>query len=123
MKQVELKEEEKIFFIPSTENYGSAEFMVCPVFKYGKLRDLFIYPRQQPDKGGTYWHIKCWGQKAFQVRSWTHKGFENPNIWCNFWCNEHKCLSFDIYPPKKANYFSVSMFVGTLELLFDYEER
>ena len=46
-KEKILDDGDKVKFIPSTRNLGTAEFTCCPVFKRGKLKEFYIYPQQQ----------------------------------------------------------------------------
>lgn len=121
LKQKEIKSNEKIFFTPRTEDYGCAEFVICPVFKYSRLKEVFIYPRQQPD-AKEFFHIGKLNCDSFQIMSWTYKGTESPRIWRNYYCKEHKCVSFDVYPPKDTNYFYVQT-LSILEVIFDREQK
>ena len=93
-KRIVLKPESKIKYIGLTEKWGKAEFQVCPIFKYGKLKKVLIYPRQQDTK--YYYEIPANNQKEFQFASWTHKGIENPWVWRMVWCKEHKTISYNV---------------------------
>ena len=101
-KLITLKEGDKIKFVPCTDKYGRAEFVFCPIFKYGKLKKVYIYPVQQPDKE-CYYEVDCQDQVEFQISSWTHKGLEHPNIWMTMWCKEHKAVSYRVYFDKKCD--------------------
>lgn len=81
--------------------YGRAEFQICPIFKYGKLKKVIIYRVQQ--ETNEIYEIKAQGQKEFQICSWQHKGVDNPNIWREFWCKEHKTICHEVYVPKDTN--------------------
>lgn len=106
LTEVVLKDGDVVEFTPMTKDYGRAEFTVCFVIKSGKLKEVFIYPAQQPD-AKHYYHItinyRCldWG-----VTSYTE---HDPNIWLMFWCKEHKCQSFRMYVPRDATKFRVQL--------------
>ena len=91
----------EIKFKPMHKDYGHAEFDICPVFKYGKLKKVLVYRRQQ----GTneVYEIESQGQKEFQITTWTHKGYDVPNIWRNWWCKDHKTISSSVYVPKQTD--------------------
>jgi len=113
-----LKADEIVDFIPGTEEYGRAEFVICPVYKRGKMRELYIYPAQQPDAKFYYKVNLEYAPLDFSVSSWTHKGMSNPVIWLMFWCKEHKCQAFRVYVPGEAKRFSVSM-LSNVAVQFD----
>lgn len=80
--------------------WGRAMFEICPVFRYGKMRKLYIYRRSQPihecfimDIDARFMNVTC-----FDITSWTHKT-EHPMIWRHPWCAEHGCVSFWVYAP------------------------
>lgn len=94
-------------FMPMTKNYGRAEFTFCPIWKYGKLAEVFIYPRQQ-ENIDYFYHVKSGYSDSFQVDSWSYKGFSSPRIWLHFYCKEHKCMSMNVYPPDGCDSFRVN---------------
>lgn len=47
MKIKEIKIKDKIKYKAIDKVYGRAEFQICPVFKYGYLKEIFIYRLQQ----------------------------------------------------------------------------
>lgn len=102
--------EEKIDFVPMTQEYGRAEFIFCPVYKYGKMKELYIYPKQQPDAKFYYKFELKYTPLDFSISSWAHQGMDDPNIWLMFWCKEHKCMSFSVYVPIQAKSFHISTY-------------
>lgn len=104
---VALEENKKYPFTWKTDNWGVAEFIVCPVYKYGKLVEFNMFSAQQ--KADNHYQYKFdykpmdWG-----ISSWIHKGMESPRIWLHFWCKEHKSPSFRFYVPANSTHFSVS---------------
>lgn len=111
-KRKELNDGDRVYYkayddTPGGGNLGHAEFVICPVYKRGKLKEVFIYPQQQHNIK-YYYHYKlpytpyAWGVDSYNS--------DDPvNIWMWFWCKEHKCMSLELYVPKYANYFSVEM--------------
>jgi len=118
MKTIKLKLTDKIEFTPMTDNYGHAEWILCPVFKYGKLKKICLHPLQQPDKSGIIYEIETHNQKEFAIKTWQHKGMEFPNIWRNWWCKEHKTIAFDFYIDKRCNQISFCS-LSCFEILFE----
>lgn len=108
-----------IKFEPMHKDYGRAEFDICPVFKYGKLRKVLVFRRQQ--ETNEVYEIEAQGQKEFQIATWTHKGFENPYIWRNWWCKEHKTIAFSVYVPKGTNIMNFDS-LSAFGIRFDKEE-
>ena len=121
---MELKEityKDKIKYKDRTERLGMAEFLFCPIFKYGKMDKLLIYRLQQESKGSYYIDFSKLGTKItlFNFTSWTHKGIEEPNIWLNQWCNDHKTISFRVYVPRNTDTIEFEIFSGEeLEIRF-----
>jgi hypothetical protein len=98
-----------------TEQYGRAEFVICPIWKGSSIKEVFIHPAQQPD-AKHYYHIKgnwkgiSFGDLLFNYD--TIKGVQSklnsPKVWMTMWCKEHKCQSFRLYVPRNSNSFFVS---------------
>ena len=55
MEEIKLIADKDYPIIPYTKEYGVAEFTCCPIYKYGKLKKIYLYPRQQPDKRGIFY--------------------------------------------------------------------
>jgi hypothetical protein len=104
-------------FVLLTHNLGRAEFTFCPVWKRGKVSEVFIYPRQQ-ENIDYFYHVACGYSDSFQVSSWSHKGVENPKIWLHFWCKDHKCMSMHVYPPNSTDRLRVET-GSTLSIYFE----
>jgi phenylpropionate dioxygenase-like ring-hydroxylating dioxygenase large terminal subunit len=119
MKRVELKDGDVVFFTPRTDNYGTAEFEICPVWKRKKLSEVWIYPAQQPDKK-EYYHISVGYSASFGANSWTHKGIVAPKVWMFFWCAEHKTTAMRLYVPHNSNCFIVSI-LSDCSIYFDHK--
>jgi hypothetical protein len=103
IKELELKD--KIQYKPLHPSYGRAEFVFCPVFKYGKMKELFIFRRQQDEDENYHLDLKKLGFKktiCFDITSWSHKT-DDPHIWRNPYCKEHKCLAFWVYVPNNTD--------------------
>ena len=100
------------------DRYGRAEFDICPIFKYGKLKKIFVFRRQQ-DKAECY-EIEAQGQKEFQIGTWTHKGFDVPNVWRNWWCKDHKTIAFSVYVPPQTDIITFDC-LSTFGIHFDKE--
>lgn len=107
LKLYELKPNQAIPFVQRTKEYGNAEFEICPVFRRGILTDVWIYPAQQPH-AKKFFHLAVnYKPSSFSVSAWIQKGLLDPRIWIMFWCKEHKCMSFRVYPPNGATNFEV----------------
>jgi len=111
----------KISFKDVHKDYGRAEFEIRPIFKYGKLKEFLIYPKQQ-ETNVFYYVIEAQNQREFQISSWTHKGFANPNIWLEFWCKEHKTICHRVYVPKDTNIITFEN-LRTFNIRFDKEVK
>ena len=95
-----------IKFEPMHKKYGRVEFEICPIFQYGKLKKVLVFRRQQ--ETNECYEIEAQDQKEFQIMSWTHKGVDNPNIWRNFWCKDHKTICFNVNVPNNTNIIEFS---------------
>lgn len=119
LTEVILTHDSVVPFTAFTKNYGRAEFQICPVVKRGKLKELFIYPKQQPDAKNFY-HVVFgdYPPDAWQVMSWTHLGMNEPKVWLFNWCKEHKCQMISVYVPKQANSFRIHI-LSTFSIIFE----
>lgn len=109
---------DKVFFTARTPRWGVAEFEFCHAFRRGELRAVRIYPLQQGVRWLNY-IIDCHGRSDFQIRSFTYKGIDRPDVWRQFWCREHDGFVMRLYVPENANHFVV----GYGDVHFDYEEQ
>lgn len=107
LKQRILTDGAVVIFTPITVKCGRAEFVCCPVFNRGKLRELYLYPKQQPNAKEYFVYKFDYAPENFRINSWTHKGISRPEIWIHGWCQEHKCASFRFYVPVNSNCFKV----------------
>ena len=107
LKRKILKDGDKIPFTALSKKYGRAEFQICPVYKRGKLKELYLYPRQQGDATHYFVYIFKNAPRTWSVTSWTHMGVSEPYVWLNFWCEEHKAPSSNLYVPREAEWFQV----------------
>ena len=107
MKKIKLRFGKKygqnpfIDYKPMHERYGMAEFEICPIFKNGKLQKFMIYPKQQ-ENNNVYYEIPAFGQKQFEITSWTQKT-DSLRIWMEFWCKEHKTICHRVYVPNNTD--------------------
>jgi len=104
-KEQLLKDNDKIPFRESDPDYGRAEFVICPVYKRGKLKDMYIYPAQQRDVHTFYHAVFTSSPLDFSFSS--YDDLDEPKIWIHFWCKEHKSASFRLYVPVGSQYFEV----------------
>jgi hypothetical protein len=112
-----LKAGEVVPFTASTPRYGNAEFIICAPYRRGILRELFIYPAQQPDAKQYFYVPLTYKPLHWSIHSWTHKGIEEPRIWMHFWCKEHIAGAMRLYAPRQAKNFSVHM-LSNLSIIF-----
>jgi len=119
-KIVKLKENKQYKFIPKTDTYGCAEFQVCFKVVRGKLKKVFISPRQQPDTNVKWYEYEL----NYKPIDWSigcalidHE-LEYPRIWLMGHCKEHNCITMSIYPPKYTNSFSISC-TSNFQIRFD----
>lgn len=102
---IEIKENEQIPFTWITHDYGRAEFVCCPIWKRGKITDLYISPKQQPDKRAILYHFKCGYSSSLNLTSTV--GLDNPEVWNVMWCQTHKTQALEVYVPKNSKNFSI----------------
>lgn len=105
LKLRELKDGDKISVIAMTEKYGVADFAVCPVYKFGVLKKMYLYPRQQEATEYFVYSMRKYKPLDFSILS--NGSLEAPSIRVYFWCKEHKCASFIVYVPRNATHFIV----------------
>lgn len=119
MKTILLKDGKQYPFVWKTDRWGVAEFSVCPVYKYGKLKEFHMYSIQQ-EEDIHYVYKFDYAPLDFSISSWTHKGISTPRIWINYWCKEHKCASFRFYVPE-SDFFTVNV-LSNFSINFDKEK-
>ena len=111
-KIVELCLNSKIKYTYRTPHLGRAEFEICPVFKRGYIEKVYIYRAQQYEEQSAYvLDLKKLGLRrtnTFDITAWGHLTDE-PRVWRNYWCKEHKAICFETYVPN-----------GTDIIEFDY---
>lgn len=118
LTKVKLQPDKEYPFMARTEEYGRAEFTACFVYRYGKLREVYLYPRQQPD-AKHYYHAKFeYPPLDWSISSWTHKGLSEPKVWLGGWCKEHKAQFIRFYVPLKSTHFTAS-FLSNFSINFD----
>jgi hypothetical protein len=108
LKQVEVSDSIEIPFdwkdnTPGGGNLGRAEFNVCIRYLRGKVREVFIYPRQQ--RRFNYWHRAGYFDQDFTIGSYGELG--KPEVWRVGWCKEHKCQTLEIYVPTGSAFLRI----------------
>ena len=118
LKEIILSGSAEIKYIYMDSDYGRAEFSLCPIYKYGKLKKIHIYPLQQKNIDCFYTYIVSNYCISWSLTAWTHKGIDEPRTWIYRWCKEHKCLSMRVYVP---NYTSKIVFepLSNLQIRFE----
>lgn len=99
-------------------SYGRAEFEVCPVFKHGKMTELFIYRRQQ-DTSDIYRLVIPQAMKIdrFHIESLNN---EQPHTWMEMWCKLHKTITHKVYAPNGTSQISFGFHCGdTITIRFE----
>lgn len=117
----EITLDDVITYTWKTPMYGRAEFQLCPVFKRGRMTDLYIYRRQQPQEKEQAYHIDLskdvhWKIACFTIDAQLY--FDNPHTWRNFWCKEHKTISFETYVPSNTNIIQFHAFSDNIQIQF-----
>jgi len=122
LKPIEITLDSKIDYKAKHPSFGRAEFQICPVFKRGYIRELFIYRKQQEAR--TFYHLDLESElegsriNVFSITAWSHET-DYPRIWRNFWCKEHKTISFEVYVPDNTDTIEFSFHFGnTLDVRF-----
>ena len=96
---------------PGGGNLGRAEFLFCPLWTRGRMRELLIYPLQQRSK--MYYRLDltdCGKVTTFGFDSYGDK--ERPRAWRMGWCKEHKTVSYEVYVPTGTDRLSFSPHFG-----------
>lgn len=117
LKEKILTEDYKeIPFTWKTDKCGHAEFVVCPIVKRGKIREVYVYPSQQP-KAEDYFVFKAdWGLEGihFGTHLKTDGKISQPIVWKTHFCKEHKSHSFNMYVPVESKAFFLTTGLGCL---------
>lgn len=102
LHQIEIKDGDTIPFIEYTQRLGRAEFIICPVYKYGCLNEVFIYRKQQEEIKDFY-HWKSLGRVKRELNFSSFDGLSDAKIWRTFFCKEHKTNSIELYVPIESS--------------------
>ena len=115
MKIIEIKIGDSIPYIWKTEKYGRAEFEFCPVYKYGYLKEIYIYPRQQ--NINKIYVVKIdYKVRNFQIEGTPYE--TNERHWLNYWCKEHKTICQTWYVPSNSYSLKISAYSQEICLTF-----
>ena len=121
MKKIRILQ--KIRFEPYSEEFGRAGFDICPVFKRGILRKIYIQKRYQ---GTCEEFILDLSEELpnDKIRSFElNSDIDDPYVWHEFWCEEHKTICHRLYAPIGTNAIEFNVFFGDLiEIKFVKEE-
>src|ERR1700730_7741227 len=99
---IELNGEQEFEFNYMHKDYGRAEFEICAIFKRRKIVELFIYPRQQDVN--YYYHYKPENPYSISISYTGYQGLDQPKIWYQYWCKEHKTICTRLYVPNDSKY-------------------
>jgi hypothetical protein len=92
----------KIRFQPLHKDYGRAEFVVCPIWKRGRIVKVYITTVQQ--EPGRQFVVDTYSD-TMSIQSWVGTG--PPKIWLQGRCKEHKTYFTRFYVPADAAYMQV----------------
>lgn len=122
LTEIVLKDGDVVFFTPKTDRYGLAYFDICPVVRKGKLREIFIILRQQPD-AKHYYRIPVEGScSSWEVHGCGLRfGVSYPRAKRMFWGKEHNCHGMKFSVPPESNCFEVSLLTDVV-LCFSYQD-
>lgn len=100
-----------------TKEYGCAEFVLCPIIRRGKIREVHMYPAQQPNAKHFYVIKNSYGWEGVHfgtllVQENGKDKVNQPTVWTTHYCKEHKTHSFSFYVPRGAKSFSISNGLG-----------
>jgi hypothetical protein len=114
IKYKEIKDwNHRIFFDWKHPNYGRAEFVICPQFKYGRIKRVYLTTKQQePHRGWVFPEINS---DSYSISSWV--GLEKPKVWLTFWCKEHKTPTTYFYVPPNSEFLDIQI-LSTFSLFF-----
>lgn len=87
-------------FVGRTAKYGVAEFIICFVYKRGKLQKYIVSQLQQEDTNQWIVETKTEGFTCF---AYTHQGLSECKTWAFGWCKEHNGPLVRLYAPREAN--------------------
>ena len=118
-----LNMEDKITFQDFTQQYGRAEFIICPIFRHGKCKRVYITALQQKREIRDWVLDLPYAVECVWFSSWVHKGLSEPRIWRQYYCKEHKCLTSELYVPTGSGCMTFEVCFGdTFRINFDVPE-
>lgn len=122
LNQVEIEDRFCIPFVNKTDNLGRAEFILCPLYKRGKVVELFIYRRQQQNVT-EYYHWEHTGRGVGEMTIQSFGDLPDPKVWRTFYCKEHKTQSLELYVPVGATYLRFEQFSFCITLGFMTDKK
>lgn len=99
----ELKDGDVISFEEMHPNYGRAEFSICLVYKYGKLRETYLNRVQQ----GQFEEFRISTPYGAMDFSATGNYPNDPRLWIFGYCKEHKASFTRFYAPDGTSQLTV----------------
>jgi hypothetical protein len=102
-KLIELAEPTWIPFEVATKEWGRIEFIICTLYRRGKLNGFWVYPKQSNIIEA--WHFPYTYHNDFGNSSYDN--LDAGRAWLFWWCKEHKCPSMSIYAPNNAKYLKI----------------
>lgn len=87
-----------------------AAFAICPIIKKGRIHEVWIYPKHQPEATNYYviTNEDGWEGIDFGCFLKEDKKLEFPQIQETYFCKEHKSHSFYLLVPKESKAFFIS---------------
>lgn len=116
-KKILIDDYKEQYFEWRTKEYGRAEFILCPIIKRSKIREIHLYPIQQPNAKHYYVIKNSYGWEGVHfgtllVQEDGKDKVEQPTVWSTHFCKRHKTHSFEFYVPRGAKSFSVGNGLG-----------
>lgn len=118
----------KYFFVWQSE-ISTAQFDICPIWINGLIREVYIYPVDQPS-AKDYYYIKVSKELGFNGIDFEHLHYKYetirgtqtrinfPVVWKTYWCKDHQTQAIRFYVPKNAELFFLSR--GLEKLCFNW---
>lgn len=106
---------------------STAQFDICPIWKGGLIKEVYIYPVDQPG-AKHYYYAKS--EEGFEGIDFEHlhykydtiKGTQSrinfPVVWKTYWCKDHKTQAIRFYVPRHSKSFFLSR--GLEKLCFNW---
>ena len=96
-----------------SKEYGHAEFILLPIVKRNKIREVHLYPLQQPNAKEYFVMKNKYGWDGIHFGNLLkYEKLKQPIIWTSGYDKKHKSFQFRFHVPKESKAFFITTGMG-----------